>query len=65
MITIIIIIYITRGLNNICPTTEWYLMMVDQLFLAIYIMELVLKLYVWRLKYFQQPWNIFGIHTLK
>ena len=34
---------------------------VDQTFLAIYIMELGLKLYVWRLRFFKQLWNIFGI----
>lgn len=32
----------------------------DQIFLAVYIMELVLKLYVWRLRFFKQLWNIFG-----
>ena len=35
-------------------------MFVDQIFLAVYIMELVLKLYVWRLRFFKQTWNIFG-----
>ena len=35
-------------------------MFLDQIFLAVYIMELVLKLYVWRLKFFKQLWNIFG-----
>ena len=44
--------------------TEWYLTFVDQLFLAVYIMELSLKLYVWRLRFFEQLWNIFGIQTL-
>ena len=52
--------------NCIMPfLPEWYLMLVDQVFLAIYIMELGLKVYVWRLRFFKQSWNIFGIsHTL-
>jgi cation channel sperm-associated protein 1 len=29
------------------------------MFLAIYIMELVLKLYVWRIRYFKIGWNVF------
>ena len=39
---------------------EWYLAFVDNIFLAIYIMELAMKCYVWRLKYFTQMWNVFG-----
>ena len=35
-------------------------MLVDQFFLAVYIMELTLKLYVWRLKFFKVSWNVFG-----
>jgi len=46
-------------------STEWYLMFVDQIFLAVYIMELVLKLYVWRLRFFKQMWNIFGTTTVE
>lgn len=34
-------------------------MLVDQIFLAIYILELGLKLYVWRLRFFKQSWNVF------
>lgn len=41
-------------------STEWYLVLIDQVFLAIYIVELSLKLYVWRLKFFKQFWNNFG-----
>ena len=40
-------------------------MFVDQIFLAVYIMELVLKLYVWRLRFFKQMWNIFGTATVE
>lgn len=43
-----------------CDCAEWWLMLVDQIFLAIYIVELSLKLYVWRLRFFKQFWNNFG-----
>ncbi len=39
----------------------WYLTMVDNLFLAIYIVEFLLKFYAWRLRYFKLGWNIFDI----
>ncbi|CAI8007080.1 Cation channel sperm-associated protein 1 [Geodia barretti] len=39
--------------------SKWWLMLVDQVFLAIYIVELSLKIYVWRLKFFKQFWNNF------
>ena len=48
-------------------STEWYLTLVEQLFLAIYIMEVSLKIYVWRLKFFKSSWNLFGetpLHTV-
>ena len=38
-------------------------MLVDQVFLAIYIVELSLKIYVWRLKFFKQFWNNFGTYN--
>lgn len=39
----------------------WYLTMVDNMFLAIYIVEFLLKFYAWRLRYFKLGWNIFDI----
>ena len=39
----------------------WYIAIIDNCFLAVYIMELLLKLYVWRLRYFKLGWNVFGI----
>ncbi len=44
------------SLSNI----DWYLTLLDQLFLAIYILELVLKIIAWRFKFFKSSWNIFG-----
>ena len=41
--------------------TGWYLTMVDNTFLAIYIVEFLLKFYAWRLRYFKLGWNIFDI----
>ena len=38
----------------------WYVTLIDQLFLAVYIVELLLKLYVWRLRFFKISWNVFG-----
>lgn len=35
--------------------------MVDNMFLAIYIVEFLLKFYAWRLRYFKLGWNIFDI----
>ena len=35
----------------------WYAGCVDNAFLGIYIFEMVLKLFVWRLKYFNEGWN--------
>lgn len=38
---------------------SWYLILLDQVYLGIYIMEIVLKIYVYRLSYFKSKWNIF------
>ncbi|KAI9183569.1 Cation channel sperm-associated protein 1 [Blastocladiella emersonii ATCC 22665] len=39
----------------------WYLSMLDQIFLGIYLMETGLKLYVFRLAFFKSGWNNFDI----
>ncbi|XP_008820503.1 cation channel sperm-associated protein 1 [Nannospalax galili] len=36
---------------------EWYFMSMDSIFLCIYILEALLKLIAWGLKYFYDPWN--------
>ncbi|XP_071962022.1 cation channel sperm-associated protein 1-like [Antedon mediterranea] len=36
----------------------WYMTFVDYIFLVIYFLECVVKLYVWRLGYFKEAWNI-------
>lgn len=35
--------------------------LLENVFLAIYVMELAMKMYVWRLKFFFNTWNLFGI----
>ncbi|KAJ3193010.1 Transcription initiation factor TFIID subunit 5 [Irineochytrium annulatum] len=39
----------------------WYLTVVDDAFLGIYILESVLKLFSWRLRYFTSGWNNFDL----
>lgn len=41
--------------------TGWYLSALDNVFLAIYFMEIVLKLYALRSHFFKTGWNIMGI----
>ncbi|XP_071789884.1 cation channel sperm-associated protein 1-like [Asterias amurensis] len=36
----------------------WHAVVLDHVFLVIYFIECVLKLYVWRLDYFREHWNI-------
>ncbi|XP_033115838.1 cation channel sperm-associated protein 1-like [Anneissia japonica] len=36
----------------------WYTTFIDYIFLVIYFLECVAKLYVWRLDYFREAWNI-------
>ena len=38
-------------------STGWYFAAIDSVFLGIYTLELLLKLYVYRLKYFTSGWN--------
>ena len=42
---------------------DWYLTLIDNIFLATYVMELGMKFYVWRLKYFKSMWNVFGMYV--
>ena len=38
----------------------WYFDAIETLFLGIYMMEILLKLYVYRLHFFKDPWNNLG-----
>lgn len=40
--------------------TEWYFMVLDSIFLSIYVLEAVLKLIALGLEYFYDPWNNLG-----
>ncbi|XP_062508312.1 cation channel sperm-associated protein 1-like [Corticium candelabrum] len=37
----------------------WQLSLLDTIFLSVYLFELFIKLYVWRIRYFKSGWNIF------
>lgn len=39
---------------------DWYFTIIDSVFLGIYVMECVLKLFVLRLEYFKDYWNLLG-----
>ena len=38
--------------------TAWYFSAIDNIFLGIYIMEIVLKLYAWKQQFWRNPWNV-------
>jgi len=62
MLGIILINTVTMALQAIKSINSkyaWYLAIIDQIFLVIYIWECLLKLYAWRLYYFKSGWNIF------
>ena len=40
--------------------TGWYFAALDNVFLGIYIVEIVLKLYVFRKHFFSDGWNVLG-----
>ena len=37
-----------------------YFTVLDGIFLGVYVVEAVLKIYVWRCRYFKSGWDIFG-----
>lgn len=41
-------------------STEWYFMVLDSIFLSIYVIEAVLKLIALGVEYFYDPWNNLG-----
>ena len=49
-----------RGYAMHYSVSDWYLSVLDNVFLGIYILELQLKLYVHRGKFFASGWNNFG-----
>jgi len=62
MLLIILINTVTmtfQAIKSINSKYSWYLDIIDQIFLVIYIWECSLKLYAWRLYYFKSWWNIF------
>ncbi|XP_022081597.1 cation channel sperm-associated protein 1-like isoform X2 [Acanthaster planci] len=46
--------------DTVAVRAGWHATVLDHVFLVIYFMECVLKLYVWRLDYFKEQWNIVG-----
>lgn len=56
-------LYCTSELHNyLCLfLAGWYLSALDNVFLAIYFMEIVLKLYALRSFFFKTGWNIMGM----
>ncbi|KAL7749398.1 Cation channel sperm-associated protein 1 [Sorochytrium milnesiophthora] len=47
--------------NYLSRNYGWYLTMVDQIFLGIYMMETITKLYVYRVDYFFSGWSLFDL----
>lgn len=43
---------------SIYVRTAWYFSAIDNIFLGIYIMEIVLKLYAWKKQFWKNPWNV-------
>jgi voltage-gated sodium channel len=64
-ITVVIVINaITLGLEttpSLSDGTESLLHRIDQVALVIFVVELLTKLYVYRLRFFRNPWNVFDL----
>ncbi|KNE63184.1 hypothetical protein AMAG_08338 [Allomyces macrogynus ATCC 38327] len=54
--TVLLAVQTTPGVNM---NYGWYLGLLDQAFLGVYLMEMLVKLYVFRLVYFKSGWNLF------
>ncbi|KAJ3354792.1 Cation channel sperm-associated protein 1 [Allomyces javanicus] len=54
--TALLAVQTTPGVNM---NYGWYLGLLDQAFLGVYLMEMLVKLYVFRLVYFKSGWNLF------
>lgn len=46
--------------NTSIVPTEWYFMVLDSIFLSIYVLEAMLKLIALGMEYFYDPWNNLG-----
>ena len=44
--------------------TDWYFAAVDNIMLAIYTVEVVVRMYVWRKDYFKEGWYMLGMSSL-
>ncbi|XP_062391552.1 cation channel sperm-associated protein 1-like [Sardina pilchardus] len=51
------VILVAQTVEMVTVRGEWYLTAVDSTFIAIYLMEFVLKFIVWRFLYFKNSWN--------
>ena len=57
--------YLTKYNDALFIFSGWYFTFLDYIFLVIYFIECVLKIYVWRFDYFKEMWNIIGEHNLR
>lgn len=46
--------------RNVEIRFDYYFAVLDGIFMAIYVVECGLKIYVWRSEYFHQGWDILG-----
>ncbi|KAF6023135.1 sf3b2 [Bugula neritina] len=49
---------VLQTFESVAVRADWYFSVIDSVFLGIYILELVLKLYVLRRDYFRDNWNV-------
>ena len=64
IIGLIIVNAIILGLetsDRLMADYGWFLESVDTLILQIFVVEIVLRLYVYRLKFFTNPWSLFDL----
>lgn len=48
---------IAQTWKEVAVRVGWYCIALDSIFLGIYIMEIILKLYIWRKQFFKDGWN--------
>lgn len=53
-----------QTVKTISYNAGWYLSVLNVIYLAIYIVEFILKFYASRLKYFQDKWNLFDFFIM-
>jgi cation channel sperm-associated protein 1 len=67
MLSIIILNSLALGLEtslSIMKYFDWYLQLLDNVFLGIYLFELCIKIYSYRVDYFRSGWNIFDLFVI-